>query len=141
MFGPGSIYVQFQWFWLIGALFPVLLWLLIRVAKVDFARHFNAPIMLGAMAWLPPATPLSFSSWSIVGLIFNYWIRRRWHGWWGTYNYVTAAALDCGLILSTIVIFFAITLPNVTIPQWWGNVGVFNTMVSPFFHFSPVPVR
>jgi hypothetical protein len=65
----------------------------------------------------------------MFGLIFNYFIRRRWSGWWHTYNYITAAGLDSGLILSTIVIFFAITLPNVSIPQWWGNVAPFETMV------------
>jgi hypothetical protein len=40
-------------------------------------------------------------------------------------KYLTSAALDSGLIISTIVIFFAITLPQVTPPQWWGNVTVF----------------
>lgn len=127
MFGPGSMYVNFNWFWLIGAGLPVLLWFLTRKMKLGFARHFNAPIMFGAMGWLPPATPISFSSWAIVGLIFNYGIRKKFNGWWRTYNYVTAAALDAGLVLSTIVIFFAITLPNVTIPQWWGNVDIYNT--------------
>ncbi|KAK6956607.1 hypothetical protein Daesc_001886 [Daldinia eschscholtzii] len=128
MFGPGSMYANFNWFWLIGAALPVILWFLTRKMKIGFARHLNAPIMFGAMAWLPPATPISFSSWAIFGLIFNYGIRRRFGGWWKTYNYITAAALDAGLILSTIVIFFAITLPEVTIPQWWGNVDVFNTV-------------
>ncbi|CAI7628094.1 unnamed protein product [Penicillium bialowiezense] len=74
------------------------------------------------------ATPLSYASWVMFGLIFNYWIRRRWGGWWHTYNYVTAAALDSGLILSTIVVFFAIILPDVSIPQWWGNTAPFETM-------------
>ncbi|KAI0595160.1 OPT family small oligopeptide transporter [Biscogniauxia sp. FL1348] len=128
MFGPGSVYVNFNWFWLVGACFPVFLWFLIRKLRISFASHFNAPIMLGAMAWLPPATPLSFSSWGIMGLIFNYAIRKSFNGWWHTYNYVTAAGLDAGLIISTIVIFFAITLPGVTIPQWWGNVDVMNTL-------------
>ncbi|KAI1099980.1 OPT family small oligopeptide transporter [Jackrogersella minutella] len=128
MFGPGSMYVNFNWFWLIGAVTPVILWFLARKMKIGFVRHLNAPIMFGAMAWLPPATPISFSSWAIWGLIFNYGIRKRFGGWWRTYNYVTAAALDAGLILSTIVVFFAITLPGVTIPQWWGNVDVFNTV-------------
>jgi hypothetical protein len=73
---------------------------------------------------------LSFSTWAAVGLTFNYWIRKRWSGWWHTYNYITAAGLDTGLVLSTIIIFFAITLPNVTIPQWWGNVAVYETTVS-----------
>ncbi|KAI5861460.1 small oligopeptide transporter [Durotheca rogersii] len=128
MFGPGSMYVNFNWFWLIGAGLPLLLWILARKMRVGFVRHLNAPVMFGAMGWLPPATPLSFSSWAIFGLVFNYGIRRRFNGWWRTYNYVTAAALDAGLILSTIIIFFAITLPGVTIPQWWGNVDVFNTV-------------
>lgn len=128
MFGVGSMYAHFNWFWLIGAVFPAALYLLVRVAGIRFFRHFNAPIMFGAMAWLPPATPLSFSSWAIVGLIFNKWIRGRWHGWWSTYNYITAAALDAGLILSTIIVFFSITFPGVTVPQWWGNVAVMETL-------------
>ncbi|KAI0009733.1 OPT family small oligopeptide transporter [Xylariaceae sp. FL0662B] len=130
MFGPGSLYVNFNWFWLIGAGLPVVFWFLVRMTRIDFVRDLNAPIMLGAMSWLPPATPLSFWAWGIVGLIFNYGIRRKFAGWWRTYNYVTAAGLDAGLILSTIVIFFAITLPGVTIPQWWGNVDVFNNVDS-----------
>lgn len=128
MFGEGGMYSAFNWFWLIGAAFPVLLYVLTKMLKLPFFRHFHAPVMLGAMAWLPPATPLSFSTWAIVGLVFNRWIRKRWTGWWNTYAYTTAAALDAGLIISTIVVFFAITFPDVTIPQWWGNVGVFNTL-------------
>ncbi|KAI1422466.1 OPT family small oligopeptide transporter [Xylaria sp. FL1777] len=128
MFGPGSLYVNFNWFWLIGGALPVVLWVMVRKLRINFARHLNAPILLGAMAWLPPATPLSFSSWAIVGLIFNYHIRKRYPGWWRKYNYLTAAGLDAGLIIATIIIFFAITLPNVTIPQWWGNVDIYETL-------------
>ncbi|OAA63871.1 small oligopeptide transporter, OPT family [Cordyceps fumosorosea ARSEF 2679] len=128
MFGVGSMYSHFNWFWLAGVALPVLLYLLAHKAGIRFFRHFNAPIMFGSMAWLPPATPLSFSSWAIVGLIFNKWIHNRWNGWWTTYNYITASALDAGLILSTVIIFFAITFPGVPIPQWWGNVAVQNTL-------------
>lgn len=74
------------------------------------------------------ATPLSFSTWVIFGLIFNKYLRSKYPGWWHHYNYITAAGLDSGLVISTIIIFFAITLPNVTIPQWWGNVGVYDTL-------------
>jgi hypothetical protein len=126
------IYAQFQWYWLLGALLPLLFYVLIRLFPRSPIRMLNAPVMLGAMAWLPPATPLSFSTWVMFGLLFNYWIHRRWGGWWHTYNYVTSAALDSGLIISTIVIFFAISMSNATIPQWWGNVGIYNTMVSTF---------
>lgn len=130
MFGTGSIYQQINWFWFIGACLPVIIWFLTRKLRLNFARHLNAPIMLGAMGWLPPATPLSFSSWGLFGLLFNHVIKTKYRGWWHNYNFITAAGLDAGLIISTIVIFFAITLPGVEIPQWWGNVDVYNTLVS-----------
>lgn len=142
MFGAGSLYQYFNVFWVVGALLPCLLYALAqgwagrRLARVG--RTLHAPIMLGAMGWLPPATPLSFSTWGLVALLFNHVLRRRFQGWWRTYNYITAAALDAGLVLATIVIFFAITLPGVAIPQWWGNVGVYHTMVRRRFgiHFG-----
>lgn len=140
MFGAGSIYQYFNIFWLVGALLPCLFYALARLGTGRLAaagRTLHAPIMLGAMGWLPPATPLSFSTWGAFALLFNHVIKRRYHGWWSSYNYITAAALDAGLIISTIVIFFAITLPGVTIPQWWGNVKVFETMVSFLVNGSP----
>ncbi|KAJ5459952.1 uncharacterized protein N7458_001504 [Penicillium daleae] len=132
MFGPDGIYKPIQYFWLLGALLPVAFYILMRLFPRSKARFLNAPVMLGAMSWLPPssATPLSYSSWVMFGLIFNYWIHRRWGGWWRNYNYLTAAGLDTGLILSTIVIFFAITFPGVSAPNWWGNTAPFETMDS-----------
>lgn len=130
IFGPGSIYRPILLYWLVGAMLPILFWLLTKKFPRSFLIHLNAPVMLGAMGWLPPATPLNFSTWAIVGLTFNYFIRRRFNGWWKTYNYITAAALDSGLIICTIVIFFALTLPGVQSPQWWGNVKVMETLVS-----------
>lgn len=150
MFGPGSIYARFNYFWLVGALLPAALYALsspslrLPAGIRRAAAGLHAPVMLGAMNWLPPATPLSFSTWAVAGLVFNRGVRRRWPGWWRTYNYITAAALDAGLVIGTIVVFFAVTLPDVRIPQWWGNVGVYETAVSgppprfftPFHPFS-----
>lgn len=36
------------------------------------------------------------------------------------YNYVLSAALDSGLAISAIVIFFALVFPGVSL-NWWGN--------------------
>lgn len=128
--GAGSLYESIHYFWILGALLPVIFYVAARRYPNSIARYLHAPVMLGAMGWLPPATPLNFSTWALVGLTFNFWIRRRWHSWWMTYNYITAAALDVGLILCTLLIFFALTLPEISVPQWWGNVKVFETMVS-----------
>jgi hypothetical protein len=63
----------------------------------------------------------------MVGTFFNHFIKRRYTGWWLQYNYITSAALDCGLILSTMVIFFTLYLTSANPPNWWGNFGAFNT--------------
>lgn len=41
-------------------------------------------------------------------------------GYQAKYNYVLAAALDTGLALSAIIIFFCITYPGAVFPDWWG---------------------
>ncbi|PHH69389.1 hypothetical protein CDD80_6780 [Ophiocordyceps camponoti-rufipedis] len=127
LFGVGGMYAHLNWFWLLGAALPLLLYRLARLPAMQFVSRLRAPVMLGAMAWLPPGTPLSYSTWAIVGLVFNGWIRKRWKAWWMTYNYTTAAALDSGLILATVVVFFAITWPGREL-RWWGNVAVFDTL-------------
>ena len=72
----------------------------------------------------------SYATWSIVGFIFNFHIKRRYPAWWGKYNYVTSAALDCGLAVSLIVIFLVLSLPKAGIKfEWWGNSDAFNTAV------------
>lgn len=70
----------------------------------------------------------SSSCWGIVGTIFNFFIKRRWTGWWLNYNYVTSAALDCGLIVSTLVIFFCLQLTGAQAPVWFGNDEALNTL-------------
>ncbi|KAF2469961.1 uncharacterized protein BDR25DRAFT_369852 [Lindgomyces ingoldianus] len=128
MFGLGSTYSSIHFYWFIRAILPVTFYTLNRYAPRSPARYLHAPVTLGAMAWLLPATPLSFSSRATIGFIFNVWIMRRWHGWWHNYNYLTTAGLDSGLTMSTIVVFFAISLPNVTLPEWWRNVVPFEIM-------------
>lgn len=128
MLGAGSMYVNFNWFWLVGGAMPIILWICTKKLKVKFLENIHPPVIFGSLGWLPPATPLTYFNWAFFGLLFNYTIHNKFNAWWKKYNYITAAALDSGLILSSIIIFFAITFPNVTVPQWWGNVGALNTL-------------
>jgi len=128
MFSGKALYANLQWFWLVGAVTPVITWFFARRYPKSVWRYVNLPLVYGGSGWLPPATSYIYYSWAIVGLIFNFWIKRRWSGWWLQYNYITSAALDCGLIVSTIVIFFALSMSNSTAPQWFGNLDVFETL-------------
>lgn len=128
MFSGDALYSALQWFWLVGAAAPVLTWFLARRYPRSFWRYVNMPLIFGGSGWLPPATVFIYYCWGIVGTVFNYFIRRRRTGWWLQYNYVTSSALDCGLIVSTLVIFFALYLSGTGSPRWFGNMVPFKTM-------------
>ncbi|KAE8132024.1 OPT oligopeptide transporter protein-domain-containing protein [Aspergillus pseudotamarii] len=128
MFSPGQLYSGLMWFWLAGAALPVLIYLGARIWPRSKIRYLSAPLIFTGAGLIPPATPLNYLSWGIVGFIFNKWIRTRWRGWWMQYNYVLSAGLDVGLTLSTIVIFLCLQLTGTKFPSWWGTRIAANTM-------------
>jgi hypothetical protein len=72
---------------------------------------------------------MNYLMWGLVGYAFNKYIRNKYRGWWLRYNYILSAALDAGLALCTILIFFTLTMTNTEPPKWWGNNVVKSTMV------------
>ena len=146
VYSVGKIYSGLLHFFWIGALMPVITWVIWKYWKKadgagrDWLRLINWPLIFVGTYNVPPATGINYSSWALVNVIFNYWIKRRWFAWWcksplnpdvygrktddiskAKYNYVLAAALDTGLALSAIIIFFCITYPGGVFPDWWGK--------------------
>ncbi|KAI8632990.1 OPT family small oligopeptide transporter [Xylariaceae sp. FL1651] len=128
IFSGDALYSSLQWFWLAGAVTPVITWFLARRYPKSIARYINMPLVFGGSSWIPPATAYNYLCWGGVGFIFNYCIKRRFNGWWLRYNYATSAALDCGLVISTILIFFTLYLTSTKAPQWYGNYDVYETL-------------
>lgn len=128
IFSTGTLYGGLQYFWLAGAVTPFLVYAAARAFPRSKTRFFNTPIFFGGMGELPPATPLSYLSWSIVGFVFQKYIRNRYRGWWMRFNYITSAGLDVGLAISTIVIIAALNLTTTTFPKWWGNTAPAGTL-------------
>ena len=91
-------------------------------------RFLNAPLIFGGTGNLPPATPLNYLSWGIIGWVFNKYIKNKYRGWWMRFNYVTSAGLDVGLALCTILIFLTLNLTQHPFPSWWGVTVAKNTM-------------
>ncbi|KAH8805429.1 sexual differentiation process protein [Xylogone sp. PMI_703] len=123
-FSPGQIYGKLLWFFLVGPLTVVVTYLISR--KWSTFRYVSWPVIFGAMGLVPPATGVNFSSWWVVNIIFNYFIKRRKPAWWNKYNYVLSAALDSGVAVATVIIYFCIILPGGTL-NWWGNSVYLNT--------------
>jgi OPT family small oligopeptide transporter len=128
IFSHGAIYSSLQWFWLVGAITPVLTWLLARRWPKSIWRYVSMPVVFGGSGMLPPASVYIYLCWGLVGTIFNFFIKRRYTGWWLQYNYITSAALDCGLIVSTLLIFFTLYLTSAKEPNWWGNNQALHTL-------------
>jgi OPT family oligopeptide transporter len=84
MFGPGAIYNGLLWCLPLGAVLPIPFYFLRKKFKI-FA-YFHVPIFLfGGTIWEPsnmtqvwPAVPVAY--------VFNYYIKRRYLGWWSKYN-------------------------------------------------------
>ncbi|EWC48007.1 hypothetical protein DRE_02586 [Drechslerella stenobrocha 248] len=121
MFSPGQIYSGLMWFFLIGAVTPVIFYFLNRRFPKSFLRYVNWPVIFSGSGLIPPATPLNYLAWGIVGFVFNHHIRKRFAGWWSSYNYLTSAGLDVGLALCSILIVLTLSMTNAKEPNWWGN--------------------
>lgn len=123
IFGSMGRYSAINWFFLGGALAPVLVWLAHRAfPKQRWIRLINLPVLLGATATMPPATTLNFNSWLLVGTIFNFFIFRYRKNWWRRYNYVLSAALEAGLAFMAVILYFSFGMRNVSV-DWWGSRG------------------
>ncbi|CAE6490908.1 unnamed protein product [Rhizoctonia solani] len=129
MFGKGSTYNPQLYALLFGAFIPIPFWLWQRKFPQSRFRYINIPVLLNGPMWIPPATGINYSSWFVVGFLFQYVVRRRNFRWWSKFNYALSAALDSGTLVSLLVIFFCIQFPlgSKGEVKWWGNTVHMNT--------------
>ncbi|GAA6064754.1 hypothetical protein JCM10212_002673 [Sporobolomyces blumeae] len=129
-FAIGQLYNPILYWLLAGAIAPVVVWLLARRFPRSFLQYANVPVALSGCLAMPPATGINYSSWFLVGFVFQYLLRQRRFEWWSKFNFVLSAALDAGTVVSGIVIFLAVMLPkHGTISlDWWGNNVFTNTL-------------
>jgi hypothetical protein len=128
MFSPGAVYSGLLFFFVIGAIAPIAIYVYVKRRPKSPARFLIAPLLFGGTGAMPPATPLNYLSWGFVGFVFQYWIKKRHFAWWSRLNFLTSSGLDLGLALASIFIFFAFTYNGISPPKWWGNTIVDTTM-------------
>jgi OPT family small oligopeptide transporter len=127
LFSQGELYYGLVFFFLAGAILPLVQWVLHKKLHFGFLKYLNFPLIFTGTGNMPPATPLNYVPWVLVCFVFNYVIRRRHFGWWSKYNYVLSAGLDAGYAVGLIIIFFALQYPKNgtiglnSIQSWWGN--------------------
>ncbi|KAI0344144.1 glutathione transporter [Trametopsis cervina] len=143
IFSVGQLYNPLLWIMLIGALAPIPLYILARRYPYSRWRYVNVPVALSAAYFFPPANGTQFTTWFIIGAIFQYFARRHHFRWWMRYNYIIAAGLDAGLAIGGILIVLITAIPNGGNGLqlvWWGNTVWQNTndaMGMPFIMLPP----
>ncbi|KAL8695698.1 MAG: hypothetical protein Q9224_003225 [Gallowayella concinna] len=122
-FGSDALYHPLIWFFLVGAIAPVIVFMIARKRpRNSIWRKINLPVLFGSLSWIPPASGLNFSVWALVCFTFNSVIRKRKSEWWGKYTMTLSAALDSGLAVGVVVIFFGVIFPGwMKGFTWWGT--------------------
>lgn len=121
IFGSLGLYSALNWFFLVGALGPLLVWSLHKAfPKQKWIAYINLPVLFGATAVMPPATTVNFNCWIVMGIVFNYFVFRYRKSWWQRYNYVLSAALDAGLAFMGVLMYMCLTINDISI-SWWGT--------------------
>ncbi|CAN6280320.1 unnamed protein product [Urochloa humidicola] len=123
IFGQLGNYGALNWFFLIGAAGPVIVYALHRIFPSQrWIPMINLPVLLGATALMPPASTVNYNAWLLVGTIFNFFVFRYRKRWWMRYNYILSAALDAGVAFMGVLLYFSLTMENKRI-HWWGTAG------------------
>ncbi|KAF8970829.1 oligopeptide transporter [Flammula alnicola] len=130
-FSKGQIYYALTFFFPLGVLLPIIAWLFSKRFPNSWIRYLK--VVLAGTSFIPPANAVNYITWAIIGFTFQYIIRRRYFSWWTKYNYVLSAALDSGVAIGVILIFFCLQYPQNgsigknSIQSWWGNTVFIHT--------------
>lgn len=121
IFGDEGTYEAVNWFFLGGAVAPLLVWLAYKAfPQQEWIGLINMPVLIGATGMMPPATAVNYTTWIIAGFVSGFVVYRYYPEVWKRYNYVMSGALDAGLAFMGVLIYLCLELEGVSL-DWWGN--------------------
>ncbi|CAI8587039.1 unnamed protein product [Vicia faba] len=124
MFTKDGIYPGMNWFFLIGLLAPVPVWFLARkYPNHKWIELIHLPLIFSGGASIPPARAVNYLSWGAVGILFNFYIYKKYKTWWARHTYILSAGMDAGIAFMGVLLFFALQNYDIFGPAWWGLDG------------------
>ena len=117
-FGIGSVYESLLWFFLAGAILPVIPWLGNKIYKSPLWHLVNIPVLASgapSVGYLQNMVIMPL----IASWFFQYYLFHRHYDWWKKYNYTLAVASDTGVSLCVLVITILAQV-NIGAPVWAG---------------------
>ncbi|KAK3935489.1 oligopeptide transporter [Diplogelasinospora grovesii] len=121
-FGARSPYRWVVWGFAVGPLAVLALWMVHRARPKWRVDKVINPVVLLNGAALFPIYPTANLTTSFLVAVASMGYAYRYHAvWFRKYNYLLGAGLDCGAQLVQMVMVFAVDMPGVKMPSWWGN--------------------
>ncbi|XP_023534380.1 oligopeptide transporter 7 isoform X1 [Cucurbita pepo subsp. pepo] len=121
IFGDLGHYSSVNWFFLVGAIAPVFVWLAVKAfPQHEWIKLVNMPVLIGATAYMPPATAVNYITWIIMGFLSGFVVYRYKPEWWRRHNYILSGALDAGLAFMGVLLYFSLGQHEISL-NWWGN--------------------
>ncbi|SGZ21315.1 BQ5605_C021g09355 [Microbotryum silenes-dioicae] len=121
-------YSPLYWGFLVGALLPIIPWILYKRTNNRFWKRISIPLILhGSIA--PPQMPtnvilpgkLTDLSGFLVSFASQFYALRYRPRWFEKYVYVLSSALDAGTSINALMIY---VFGWSTFSEWWGNSRV-----------------
>ncbi|KAJ7965301.1 putative Oligopeptide transporter [Quillaja saponaria] len=95
IFGDLGEYGKINWFFLGGAIAPIVVWFADRTfPNQKWIRLIHMARLVGCHIIDAPATAVIFTSWIIAGFLSGFVVYRYQPEWWKRYNCVLSVGLD-----------------------------------------------
>ncbi|GLU19756.1 hypothetical protein SLE2022_359840 [Rubroshorea leprosula] len=121
IFGDLGHYSVINWFFLVGAIAPLLVWLAHKAFPTKhWIKLITMPVLFGATVNMPPATAVNLTSWVLIAFASGFIAYRYYRGWWSRHNYVLSGALDAGLAFMGVLLYLCLEMNHVSL-EWWGS--------------------
>ncbi|KAJ6366731.1 hypothetical protein OIU77_003167 [Salix suchowensis] len=121
IFGDLGHYSATNWFFLGGAVAPILVWLAHKAfPDKDWIRLISIPVLLSASLNMLPATAVNYTSWVVIGFASGFIAYRYHRDWWSRHNYVLSGALEAGLAFMAVFLYLCLGMWHVGL-EWWGS--------------------
>ncbi|KAK7700666.1 hypothetical protein SLS64_010810 [Diaporthe eres] len=132
LFDKGSPYSWIYYSFLIG---PALVAITYVVHKYkpgwNIETRCNMTMILYGGTIFPVYETTNLMTSALLSLVFMGYILRVHPVWFRKYNYLLGTGLDCGTQVCATIIMFAINLPGITMPAWWGNNADYTDLCYP----------
>uniref|UniRef100_A0A6M2ET81 Uncharacterized protein n=1 Tax=Populus davidiana TaxID=266767 RepID=A0A6M2ET81_9ROSI len=121
VFGDHGHYSATNWFFLGGAIAPILVWVAHKAfPNKDWIGLISIPVLLSASLNMLPATAVNYTTWVVVGFASGFIAYRYHRDWWSRHNYVLSGALDAGLAFMAVLLYMCFGMWHVSL-EWWGS--------------------